>query len=204
VVSGLNTTTLSWGDTPAPNDPQSSLTFTATSFGSGQGPLLNSVFTLGTLTHSNNVIDIATGITSAKLSLNLNFGATSTFIAPIYDFNILETPNTVIDPLYPLAGCAAWQSSLTPCDDKISLSSLNQGKQFTLNGQLYSFNLLGFSNGEGYSSDMITSENVDTTRNLMASITAVPTPVPVPSALWLLGSGLLGLAGFAKRKRIPQ
>lgn len=26
------------------------------------------------------------------------------------------------------------------------------------------------------------------------------TPVPVPAALWLFGSGLIGLAGFAKRK----
>lgn len=27
------------------------------------------------------------------------------------------------------------------------------------------------------------------------------TPVPVPAAVWLLGSGLIGLAGIAKRKR---
>ena len=27
-------------------------------------------------------------------------------------------------------------------------------------------------------------------------------PVPVPAAVWLLGSGLLGLAGFARRKKI--
>lgn len=28
------------------------------------------------------------------------------------------------------------------------------------------------------------------------------TPVPVPAAVWLLGSGLIGLAGIAKRKRV--
>lgn len=28
------------------------------------------------------------------------------------------------------------------------------------------------------------------------------TPVPVPAAVWLLGSGLLGLAGIARRKRV--
>lgn len=29
---------------------------------------------------------------------------------------------------------------------------------------------------------------------------AIPTPVPVPTAAWLLGSGLIGLAGIARRK----
>ncbi len=28
------------------------------------------------------------------------------------------------------------------------------------------------------------------------------TPVPVPAAVWLLGSGLIGLAGIARRKRV--
>jgi len=31
--------------------------------------------------------------------------------------------------------------------------------------------------------------------------TLAPTVVPVPAALWLFGSGLIGLAGFAKRKK---
>lgn len=34
--------------------------------------------------------------------------------------------------------------------------------------------------------------------NVQASIE----PVPVPAALWLFGSGLIGLAGFARRKKI--
>lgn len=32
-------------------------------------------------------------------------------------------------------------------------------------------------------------------------ITALPTVVPVPAAVWLFGSGLLGLAGIARRKK---
>jgi hypothetical protein len=34
-----------------------------------------------------------------------------------------------------------------------------------------------------------------------AILYGVPTPVPVPAALWLFGSGLLGLAGIARRRR---
>lgn len=34
-----------------------------------------------------------------------------------------------------------------------------------------------------------------------ASLTVVPTVVPVPAAVWLFGSGLLGLAGIARSKK---
>lgn len=34
----------------------------------------------------------------------------------------------------------------------------------------------------------------------MMSMAAVPNPIPVPAAVWLLGSGLLGLVGVARRK----
>ena len=34
------------------------------------------------------------------------------------------------------------------------------------------------------------------------SITSVASPVPIPSALWLFGSGLLGLVGISRRKKV--
>jgi len=37
-------------------------------------------------------------------------------------------------------------------------------------------------------------------RTSMAFVSSTPSPVPVPAAAWLFGSGLLGLIGFAKRK----
>lgn len=36
---------------------------------------------------------------------------------------------------------------------------------------------------------------------VLAEITPVPAPVPVPAAVWLMGSGLLGLAGVARRSQ---
>lgn len=36
------------------------------------------------------------------------------------------------------------------------------------------------------------------------TVTSIVNPVPVPAAVWLLGSGLLGLVGVARRKRSDQ
>jgi len=35
----------------------------------------------------------------------------------------------------------------------------------------------------------------------LAGALAPMSPVPVPAAVWLFGSGLLGLAGFARRRK---
>ncbi|GAO37551.1 hypothetical protein SCT_2983 [Sulfuricella sp. T08] len=192
----VNMNGLSWGEsTTTGGGPQSGLYFQQTS--NGLEVTLGAVFALGTLSHSNQRIYTDTSITNANLQLRFSFNAgdTSVNTGPFdYNFSIFESLNSA-------GTCPLWQVSATPCDDKISFRAVSNSQQFSLNGQLYSFNLLGFYNGEGYSSDMITTEQMTTTRNLMASITAVPTPVPVPAALWLFGSGLLGLAGFARRKR---
>jgi hypothetical protein len=37
--------------------------------------------------------------------------------------------------------------------------------------------------------------------NFNANLTATPDPVPIPAAVWLFGSGLLGLVGIARRKK---
>jgi len=43
--------------------------------------------------------------------------------------------------------------------------------------------------------------NVTFTNGAVLSIDATPTVVPVPAAVWLFGSGLLGLIGIARRKK---
>ena len=43
--------------------------------------------------------------------------------------------------------------------------------------------------------NIITMETFDVSANIVGS------PVPVPAAVWLFGSGLIGLAGIARRKR---
>jgi hypothetical protein len=43
--------------------------------------------------------------------------------------------------------------------------------------------------------------NFNANLNQIADISDIPTAVPVPAAVWLFGSGLLGLVGIARRKK---
>jgi hypothetical protein len=37
--------------------------------------------------------------------------------------------------------------------------------------------------------------------NFNANLTATPDPIPIPAAVWLFGSGLLGLVGVAQHRK---
>jgi len=43
--------------------------------------------------------------------------------------------------------------------------------------------------------------NFDMTSVTMTNYTPTPSAVPVPAAVWLFGSGLVGLAGIARRRK---
>lgn len=83
---------------------------------------------------------------------------------------------------------------------------------FILNGAQYQFNLNGFavldasgnpmkdaSGNVMFASSTLANEGTMTHAAIYGSITPV-SAVPVPTAAWLLGSGLIGLAGIARRK----
>lgn len=83
---------------------------------------------------------------------------------------------------------------------------------FTVDGARYQFNLNGFavldasgnpmkdaSGNVMFASSTLAYENSMTHAAIYGSITPV-SAVPVPAAAWLLGSGLIGLAGIARRR----
>ena len=59
--------------------------------------------------------------------------------------------------------------------------------------------LLSYSVAVGDSAN-VTDQAVDA-GGLAATSSFAPAVIPVPAALWLFGSGLLGLVGIAKRKK---
>lgn len=189
VQNNPNDGSLSWGDSAVAGGNANGLLFHPTSNGSTYN--LNTAFELGTLTHSNYAIWSDTAITNAGLGLQLSLNGAGPVTTGPFNFSIASS-------------CPSSTVNANPCDDTISFSAAST--QFNLAGQLYSFNLLGFYKDQlSFSDNMITTANSTKSGSLMASITAVQTtPVPAPAALWLLGSGLLGLAGFAKRKHTHQ
>lgn len=183
-MQGIGTSAIYWGEPYySPTGPQESLVFQGNSTETTVTPG-TTAFAIGWLTHANNAIYGDTNITNANLSLQLSL-AGSGAVNFNYNFDVFQDPNTYTDTL-----------TFSPVGST----------QFSLGGQSYSFNLLGFYNQGNIYSGIPVSDGTTALQNpLYASITAVPTaPVPAPAALWLLGSGLLGLAGFAKRKHAHQ
>jgi|GEM_PF-5468215 len=92
-------------------------------------------------------------------------------------------------------------NSANPADDTASLLSYPENVAFEMNGMNYLLSLQGFSRDDGVSFETYANlaEGAQTTAEIYATITEL-TPVPVPAALWLFGTGLIALAGLARRK----
>ena len=111
-------------------------------------------------------------------------------------------PEVALTPL-------AWRIDLTGLNDSAgsiigaNIISQSSSSPFTLGftADSLEINFLGRRAGDQVTDldqDMLTQWR--TSGMFFANISLQTTPVPVPSALWLFGSGLIGLIGFAKRK----
>lgn len=179
-----------WGIPFGSGGPQSGLGFDGVA-PPDQVITIGSEFAIGTLYHYNNPIVGGTGLTGAKLTINMAFsdpsGLTGTFP---FTFSINETPNTTGDPELDA--------------DHISFPSAFADQTITIDGTLYTLELLGFRQGSTTVSQFDSPEGATNSATLMGRITAdFPDPssaVPLPGVA-TAGLALMGGLGLRRGRR---
>ncbi len=84
----------------------------------------------------------------------------------------------------------------------VNLYGQGQNGEIALTSEASLYFLTGANSTTAIESYILANDNLELTSNgTLETVSA--SPVPLPPALWLLGSGLLGLAGVGRRRRSP-
>lgn len=185
-VTGVGTNAFTWGDGTGFNSPPSSLGYTGTNFDNDE----NEAFTFGTLDYFNGTIADGTEADTVDLSVSLSFTAPTGFVENfLFNLDLINTTNT---------------SDPNASADIVNFDNTVPSNFFTLDGIDYTLEFLGFGalTGDGFTVEdsFRVLEGSSASVDLLGRITSTPGVVPVPAAVWLFGTALIGLVGFGKRK----
>jgi hypothetical protein len=150
--------------------------------GAAASASLGTAFSLGSFTYTNERTVLSGGIVDIDFQMDLTLDGIS--LLPIeYQLQINNTVNGGTNPF-----------------DTAQIISGPDNIAFSLNGSQYLLTFNGFSRDGGLTFETVANlaERDQTSAQIYATITSV---VPVPAAIWLMGSGMLALFGFARIKR---
>lgn len=140
-------------------------------------------FSLGSFRYTNEQTNLSGGYVEVDFQMDLTIDGVS--LLPIeYRIGIENTPN-LESPDYDTATLTG-----TPADSSFWIGDTNY---------LLSFNGFSRDGGINFETTADLAEGFQTSAEIYATLTVAS--VPVPAAVWLFGSGLIGLVGFAKRRR---
>lgn len=189
VTTGVGTDSFTWGQGVTScflifcntSDP-SSLTYSETNFNAN----VDQTFIAGYLNFYNGKIVSGTQAESVDLSLTLDFTSPSAFSETFtYGFSLDNVVN--------------------PTGDTTTFLSSVPTKFLSYAGTDYYFELLGFGvhtkHGIKLVDEIFLKEGKDATVKLLGQFTSMPSEVPLPAAVWLFGSGLMGFMAMRRRAK---
>ncbi len=181
VVSGVGTSHFKWGT--GVGTPPSALSFAGNSFSVETDQL----FSFGKLSYYNG--SIASGTEADTVDLNIQFSFTApTGVAEsfTYDLELINTTNSN-DP-YSSADYVSWTNG-------------SSSSSFNADGVTYRLEFMGFGQIQGAGFASVDTFHVMENGCASAQLVGKVSVVPIPGALWIFASGLVGLVGLRRRKK---
>lgn len=195
VTTGQGTSQFTWGEgatkyflgfIPVGKHDPSKLTYNGTNFNTD----VDQTFVAGYLNFYNGIIKSGTQADSVDLSLTLNFTTPSAFSETFnYGFSLDNVVN--------------------PSGDTTTFLTSVPTKFYSYAGTDYYFELLGFGIYDKKGNltlfdELFLKEGKDKTVKLIGQFTSMPSEVPLPAAVWLFGSGLMGFMAMRRRAKAQQ